>query len=37
LIRETARAQTQEDVDELLREIPLPLKSGCEQPVPIEV
>jgi LysR family cys regulon transcriptional activator len=32
LIRDTARAQSQEDVDELLQEIALPIKSGCEQP-----
>jgi LysR family cys regulon transcriptional activator len=31
LIRDAARAQTQEEVDELLRSIPLPLKGGCEQ------
>jgi LysR family cys regulon transcriptional activator len=31
LIRDAARAQTQEEVDELLRSIPLPLKASCEQ------
>ena len=31
LIRDAARAPTQEEVDELLRAIPLPLKGGCEQ------
>jgi hypothetical protein len=31
LIRDAARAQTQEEVDELLRSVPLPIKSGCEQ------
>lgn len=31
LIRDTARAQTQQDVDELLKELALPIKGGCEQ------
>jgi LysR family cys regulon transcriptional activator len=31
LIRDAARAQTQEEVDELLRAIALPIKGGCEQ------
>jgi LysR family cys regulon transcriptional activator len=31
LIRDAARAQSQEEVDELLRSIALPLKGGCEQ------
>ena len=31
LIRDAARAQTQEEVDELLRAVALPLKGGCEQ------
>jgi hypothetical protein len=31
LIRDAARAQTQEEVDELLRSIALPIKGGCEQ------
>jgi LysR family cys regulon transcriptional activator len=30
-IRDAARAPTQAEVDELLREVPLPLKAGCEQ------
>jgi LysR family cys regulon transcriptional activator len=33
LIRDAARAQSQDEVDELMKEISLPLKSGCEQPV----
>ena len=31
LIRDVARAQSQEEVDELLKEMPLPIKGGCEQ------
>ncbi len=31
LIRDAARAPTQEEVDDLVREIPLPLRGGCEQ------
>jgi LysR family cys regulon transcriptional activator len=31
LIRDAARAHSQDDVDELVREIALPLKGGCEQ------
>ena len=31
LIRDAARAQTQEEVNELLKEVALPLKAGCEQ------
>ena len=31
LIRDAARAQTQVEVDELFRDVPLPLKGGCEQ------
>jgi LysR family cys regulon transcriptional activator len=30
-IRDAARAQTQDEVDELLRSIPLPIRGGCEQ------
>jgi LysR family cys regulon transcriptional activator len=30
-IRDAAKAQSQEEVDDLVREIPLPIKSGCEQ------
>jgi LysR family cys regulon transcriptional activator len=30
-IRDAAKAQSQEEVDELVREIPLPIKAGCEQ------
>jgi LysR family cys regulon transcriptional activator len=30
-IRDVAKAQTQLEVDELVREIPLPIKGGCEQ------
>ena len=32
VIRDAARAQTQEEVDGLVKEISLPLKSGCEEP-----
>jgi hypothetical protein len=31
LIRDAARAQTQEEVDDMLRSVALPLKGGCEQ------
>jgi LysR family cys regulon transcriptional activator len=31
LIRDAARAQTQEEVDDMLRSVSLPLKGGCEQ------
>ena len=31
LIRDAARAQSQEEVDDLVKEIALPLKAGCEQ------
>ena len=31
LIRDAARAQSQEEVDELLEAVPLPIKGGCEQ------
>ena len=31
LIRDAARAQSQEEVDNFVRDIPLPLKAGCEQ------
>jgi len=31
VIRDVARAQSQEEVDELLKETPLPIKGGCEQ------
>jgi LysR family cys regulon transcriptional activator len=31
LIRDAARAQSQIEVDQLLQEIPLPIKAGCEQ------
>jgi LysR family cys regulon transcriptional activator len=34
LIRDVARAQSQEEVDELLSGIPLPIKGGCEQEQP---
>ena len=33
LIRDAARAQSQEEVDNLVHEIPLPLKAGCEQDI----
>jgi len=31
LIRDAAGAQSQEEVDKLLLEVPLPIKAGCEQ------
>ena len=31
LIRDAARAQSQEEIEELLRDIPLPERGGCEQ------
>jgi hypothetical protein len=31
LIRDAARTQSQAEVDELLHEVPLPIKGGCEQ------
>ena len=31
VIRDVARAQSQEEVNELLKDTPLPLKGGCEQ------
>jgi hypothetical protein len=34
LIRDAADAQSQEEVDELLQEIALPIKDGCEQEPP---
>ena len=34
LIRDVARAQTQEEVDALLKDLPLPIKAGCEQAPP---
>jgi hypothetical protein len=34
LIRDAARAQSQEEVDELFQEVPLPIKAGCEQEPP---
>ena len=37
LIRDARAAQTQEEVDELLRAIPLPIKAGCEQEQPTAV
>jgi hypothetical protein len=30
-IRDAARAASQEEVDELLHDVPLPIKAGCEQ------
>jgi hypothetical protein len=31
LIRDAARAQTQEEVEGLVKEIALPLRSGCDR------
>jgi hypothetical protein len=31
LIRDAANAQSQEEVDALLKDLPLPIKAGCEQ------
>ena len=37
LIRDAARAQSQEEVDSLVREIALPLRAGCEQDTAAQV
>jgi hypothetical protein len=34
LIRDAARAQTQDEVDDLVKDIALPLRAGCEQESP---